>query len=215
MKTSKIRIPSRILDIKSRVTNKDDLFVPKLEKKKDELIMNLSGDVGWDIDLDNVSQSLDTVSKYKKVQIRLNSFGGEAWTGVAIYNRLLDVDVPIDVRVLGYAASAASIIAMAGDEITIGEVGFIMIHNPWMTASGNSQDLIAMAAYLDDLTDQMVNVYSQRTGNSKSKIKSWMAEEREFHGQDAIDNNFATRMIKNKTKSSKIQSMRAWLNEQK
>ena len=215
MKTSKIRIPHRIRDIRSRVTNKEDLFVPKLEKKKDELIMNLAGDVGWDIDLDSVSQSLDTVANYKKVQIRLNSFGGEAWTGVAIYNRLLDVEVPIEVRVLGYAASAASIIAMAGDEISIGETGFIMIHKPWMTAAGNSEDLIAMAAYLDDLTDQMANLYAQRTGNRKTQIKKWMAEEREFHGQDAVDNNFATRMIKNKTKASKIVSMRAWLDKQK
>ena len=211
----KIRIPHRIHDIKSRVTNKEDLFVPKLEKNKDELIMNLSGDVGWDIDLDKVSQSLDVVSEYNKIQIRLNSFGGEAWTGVAIYNRLLDVDIPIEVRVLGYAASAASIIAMAGDEITIGETGFIMIHNPWMTMSGNAEDLIAMANYLNDLTDHMVNLYAQRTGNSKSKIRNWMAEEKEFHGKSAVDNNFATRMVKNKTKNSKIQSMRAWLEKQK
>ena len=210
----KIRIPHRINDIKSRVTGKKDIFVPKLEKKKNELIMNLTGDVGWDIDLDKVSQSLDVVSDYKKVQIKLNSFGGEAWTGVAIYNRLLDVDIPIEVRVLGTAASAASIIAMAGDEISIGEFGYIMIHNPWITMSGNSEELITMAAYLDDLTDQMVHLYSQRTGNSKSKIKNWMAEAKEFHGQSAVDNNFATRMVKNKTKASKIQRMRAWLNEQ-
>ena len=214
MKTSKIRIPHRIRDIHSRFSNDKEKVQPQFEVKKNTLVMNLSGDVGWDIDLDSVNQKLDSESSYDSVQIRLNSFGGEAWTGVAIYNRLLDVESPIEVRILGYAASAASIIAMAGDEISIGEIGSIMIHNPWMTVQGNSNDLIAMAAYLDDLTDQMANVYSQRTGNKMSQIKKWMDEEKEFYGKDAVENNFATKFIKNKVKSSKVKDYRAWLKEQ-
>ncbi|KLB48562.1 peptidase, partial [Xanthomonas euvesicatoria] len=79
------------------------------------------------------------------VTVNVNSPGGDMFEGLAIYNLLREHDGEITVKVLGLAASAASIIAMAGDTVQIARAGFLMIHNAWVMAVGNRNDLIEVA----------------------------------------------------------------------
>ena len=85
----------------------------------------------------------------RDVVVNINSPGGDVFEGIAIYNRLREHPAQVHVRVLGLAASAASIIAMAGDKIEVGEAAFIMIHNAWVMAVGNRHDMAEVAAFLE------------------------------------------------------------------
>ena len=102
------------------------------------LEVDIAGEIGWDVDDVQINSALREGDDYEKVLVRVNSPGGNAWTGVAIYNRLVEVDVPVETRIMGEAASAASIIAMAGDEITINEASSIRVHYPYVGVVGNA-----------------------------------------------------------------------------
>lgn len=120
------------------------------------------------------------------VTVDLNSPGGDFFEGVAIYNALRAHPHKVTVRVLGIAASAASVIAMAGDDIQIGKAGFLMTHNAWVVAMGNRHDLAEAAATMEPFDDAMATVYSDRAGVSKAKAAEWMDNETWFNGEQAV-----------------------------
>lgn len=120
------------------------------------------------------------------VTVDLNSPGGDFFEGVAIYNALRAHPHKVTVRVLGIAASAASVIAMAGDDIQIGKAGFLMTHNAWVVAMGNRHDLAEAAATMEPFDDAMATVYSDRAGVSKAKAAEWMDNETWFNGDQAV-----------------------------
>ena len=103
------------------------------------------------------------------VTVNINSPGGDMFEGLAIYNLLRDYSGKVTVKVLGLAASAASIIAMAGDEIRIASAGFLNIHNCWVVALGNRQDLLDVASRLEPFDQAMVEIYATRTGSKISR----------------------------------------------
>lgn len=132
-------------------------------------------------------------------EVHVNSPGGDMFEGVAIYNKIRDHadanGLSVKVKVLGVAASAASVIAMAGDEIEIGVSSSIMIHNCWTIAMGNRRDFAEMAATMEKFDANMAAVYEARTGNSTDEIAAWMDAETWFSGQEAIDAGFATSLL--------------------
>lgn len=132
-------------------------------------------------------------------EVHINSPGGDMFEGVAIYNKIRDHadanSLTVKVKVLGVAASAASVIAMAGDEIEIGASSSIMIHNCWTIAVGNRRDFAEMAATMEKFDANMASVYEARTGNDAAQITAWMDAETWFSGQEAIDAGFATSLL--------------------
>lgn len=126
------------------------------------------------------------------VVVDINSPGGDFFEGVAIYNALRAHPKKVTVRIIGLAASAASVIAMAGDEIQIGKAGFLMIHNSWVVAMGNRHDLAAAAQTMEPFDDAMATVYSDRAGVHKSKASEWMDAETWFNGEQAVSEGLAT-----------------------
>ncbi len=120
------------------------------------------------------------------VSVDVNSPGGDFFEGVAIYNLLRAHPAKVTVRILGMAASAASVIAMAGDEIQIGKAGFMMVHNAWVVAMGNRHDLAEAAKTMEPFDDAMATVYSERAGVEKTKAVEWMDAETWFNGEQAI-----------------------------
>jgi ATP-dependent protease ClpP protease subunit len=100
----------------------------------------------------------------RPVEVQINSPGGDMFEGIAIYNVLREHPQPITVKVMGMAASAASIIAMAGDSIEIGAASFLMIHNCWVVAVGNRHDMAETAAFLEPFDTAMAGVYAERSG---------------------------------------------------
>lgn len=125
------------------------------------------------------------------VVVNINSPGGDVFEGLAIYNLLREYKGHVTVRVLGVAASAASFIAMAADEIQIARAGFFMIHNAWTRLWGNRNDLRETADFLEQIDDTIADIYHVKSGLSMDELKADMDKERWINGRDAIDSGFA------------------------
>ena len=129
------------------------------------------------------------------VDLRLNSPGGSVFDAVAIFNALTRHTGTITVWIDGIAASAASYVAMAGDEIVMPENAFLMIHDPSGIVMGTAADMRDMAATMDKIAGSMVRGYAARSGKSEEEIASLMAAETWFDAKDALDAGLATRMV--------------------
>jgi ATP-dependent Clp protease protease subunit len=129
------------------------------------------------------------------VTVNVNSPGGDMFEGLAIYNLLREHDGEVTVKVLGLAASAASVIAMAGDTVQIARAGFLMIHNAWVMAIGNRNDLIEVADTLKPFDDAMASIYAARTGKEMKAMAKLMDAETWIGGQAAIDDGFADEFL--------------------
>jgi len=131
----------------------------------------------------------------KPVDVIVNSPGGDLFEGFAIYNLLRDHKATVTVKVIGLAASAASVIAMAGDTVLVPRAGFIMIHNAWGMVIGNRHDWRAAADTVEPFDAAMASVYAARTGNDAKAIGKWMDAETWFNGDDAVAQGFADELL--------------------
>lgn len=129
------------------------------------------------------------------VTVNINSPGGDMFEGLAIYNLLRDYSGKVTVKVLGLAASAASIIAMAGDEIRIARAGFLNIHNCWVVALGNRQDLLEVASRLEPFDQAMAEIYATRTGSRLSAMQQLMDADTWLNGSAAVEQGFADQLL--------------------
>ena len=129
------------------------------------------------------------------ITVNINSPGGDFFEGVAIYNLLRQHQAKVTVNVMGLAASAASIIAMAGDEINMGEGAFLMIHNAWCMAIGNRHDMQAAAEQLAPFDAAMAEVYAARAGITVKAAAKLMDAESWIGATQAIADGFATGML--------------------
>ncbi|WP_272517535.1 MULTISPECIES: head maturation protease, ClpP-related [unclassified Providencia] len=125
------------------------------------------------------------------VVVNINSPGGDMFEGLAIYNLLRAHSGKVTVNILGIAASAASIIAMAGDEIHMGRGAFLMIHNCWSIGVGNRHDFAKLAADLEPFDKSMADIYVARSGQSESVVSKMMDDETYIASSDAIAKGFA------------------------
>lgn len=140
----------------------------------------------------NVKQRVDTAGAFSQIALRINSPGGDAFEGVAILNLLRSLGKPVDVFVDGIAASAASIIAMAGDTITMGSGAMMMIHNAWSVVAGNAQQLTKEAVTLAAVDQSIAQTYVDRTGQPLATVKSMMDEETWMGADECVEKGFAT-----------------------
>lgn len=129
------------------------------------------------------------------VTVNINSPGGSFFEGLAIYNLLREHDGKVQVNVLGVAASAASIIAMASDELRVAKAGFLMIHNAWAIALGNRNDMRATADLLEQFDSAMAGVYADRSGISQAQIAKYMDAETFFDGEKAVELGLADALL--------------------
>ena len=126
-----------------------------------------------------------------EVLVRINSAGGDAFEGLAIYN-LLNEREGVTVKFDGLAASSASVIAMAGDTIHMAENALMMIHDPWSMAMGGAEDMRKTAEVLDKVKDAIVSTYTQQSSMEAEAINAMMASETWMNADEAIINGFAT-----------------------
>ena len=134
---------------------------------------------------------------FKTIELHLNSPGGDAFAGVAIYNLLKSCGKPVSVMVDGLAASAASIVAMAGDTITMNTGSMLMIHEAQSMAFGNADDMRKMAETLTTVTSGIADIYVARTGLKKSDILDMQNVETWMTADEAVEMGFATKIGKN------------------
>jgi ATP-dependent Clp protease protease subunit len=140
------------------------------------------------------------------LNVRVNSPGGFVFDGVAIYNALVAHPAKVVMHIEGIAASIASVIAMAGDEIRIGEAATIMIHKPWSFAIGDAEDMRKEADVLDVLEGGIIDIYAARTGKPADELTTMVAAETWLRGQAAVDAGFADIMVPAKAKEKPAKS---------
>lgn len=131
----------------------------------------------------------------RPIEVQINSPGGDMFEGIAIYNVLREHAQPVTIKIMGMAASAASVIAMAGDTVEIGAASFLMIHNCWVVAVGNRHDMAETATYLEPFDQAMADVYAQRSGRTAAECAKWMDDETYMSGSVAIERGFADTLL--------------------
>jgi len=147
---------------------------------------------GGGVTAKTVKQQIDQAGAHSRIAVRINSPGGNAFEGVAIYNLLRAQGKPVDVFVDGIAASAASIIAMAGDARIMGSNAMMMIHNAWSGCQGYADDMRKMADVLDKVSVSVAQTYIDRAGISQEKAKELMDAESWLGAKDCVDLGLAT-----------------------
>lgn len=175
----------------------------------------LYGSIGVDWFGDGVTakqfaEDLKKLGAVDAIDLRINSDGGVVTDARAIYNQLVEHKATVTSHIDGIAASAASFVAMAGDEISIAEGGFIMVHNARGLTIGDANEHRAMAGILDQVNQTIINTYVARTGQPEAQIKKWMNAETWMDGKDAIANGFADRMVENKRIAASLDHWRAF-----
>lgn len=129
------------------------------------------------------------------ITVNINSAGGDFFAGLAIYNMLREHDGDVHTNVLGIAASAASLIAMASDELRVAKAGFLMVHNAWAIALGNRHDMRSTADLLEQFDGAMAGVYADRSGIDQKQIAKYMDAETFFNGEAAVENGLADGLL--------------------
>lgn len=127
----------------------------------------------------------------KPVTVEINSPGGDYFEGVAIYNLLRRHSQEVTVQVLGLAASAASIVAMAGDTIQVARNSQMMIHDVWGIVIGNRHDMTEVAELFEQFDTALAETYAARSGLEVSEVMEMLDAETWLSGQDAVDRGFA------------------------
>ena len=138
------------------------------------------------------SDALQSVGQGPLV-VEINSPGGNVWDGFAIYNMLRGRQAPVTTRVVGIAASIASIIALAGDTVEIADAALFMIHDPSGMVAGSSDDMRKMADALDQHGEVLASIYAKNTGKPVDQIKALMKAETWFTAEEAINFGLADR----------------------
>jgi ATP-dependent Clp protease, protease subunit len=128
------------------------------------------------------------------IDLRLNSPGGSVFDAVAIHNALKRHEGPVTVWIDGIAASAASYVAMAGDEIVMPENAFLMIHDPAGLVMGTAEDMRAMAEALDKVKGSLLAGYAAKSGRAAEEIGVLMAAETWLDAKDALELGLADRL---------------------
>lgn len=154
--------------------------------------LTLMGDVGWDITAAGVAAALREVREGAPLLVSLNSYGGDALQGIAVHNMLARHKGQKTVVVEGIAASAASLIAMAGDSIVMPANAFLMIHEAWGGALGDAETMRSQAEVLDRISAAYRRTYAARTGLAEEEVGALMAAETWLTAEDALARGFAT-----------------------
>lgn len=131
----------------------------------------------------------------KDVVVTINSPGGDYFEGLAIYNLLREHPAKVTARIVGIAASAASVIAMAADEVQIARAGFLMIHNTWVVAAGDRHAMRDVADWLEPFDLAAVDIYAARSGIEAKEIGRMLDRETWIGGADAVDKGFADSLL--------------------
>lgn len=129
------------------------------------------------------------------ISVWLNSPGGDVFAASQIYTMLKEYKGKVTVKIDGLAASAASVIAMAGDEILMSPVAMMMIHNPATIIFGEAADFQSGIEMLSEVKESIVNAYEQKTSLSRAKISRMMDAETWFNAKKAVELGFADRIL--------------------
>ena len=166
----------------------------QIKAKKDKAEIMIYDDIGegWvgGTSSKTFIEDLNKLPDVGTVNVRIHSEGGSVFEGHAIYNAIKRLDARVEVDIDGLAASIASVIAMAGDEIRMADNGFMMIHDPWMVSAGTAAEFRDAADTMDKIRDVLLKTYVARTGGDEEKISDMMAAETWMNADEALEMGF-------------------------
>lgn len=180
-------------------------IVNKSEEITELYIYDAIGESFWgdSISAKQFTEMLNKVDpKTKILNVRINSPGGDVFDGISIYNLLQSKKktMKVNTYVDGLAASIASIIALAGDEIIMGQGALMMIHKPMAGVYGNSDDLDRMINRLDDVEEQLVSIYAKKTGKPRAELRAMLSAETWMDEHQTLENGFSTKISDDEAK---------------
>lgn len=144
----------------------------------------------WGVTAKQFADDLDALGELQTLNVRINSPGGDVFEALAMHNILQRHPARVQVYIDGLCASAATLIALAGDETSMVSNGQYMIHEPWTVTAGNAEDMQKRADLLDGIAEQIVSLYARKTGLPPDDIRARMREETWMTAQQALDAGF-------------------------
>ena len=150
-----------------------------------------------------------------KIVVHIDSEGGSVYEGYSIYNLLKNSGKKIETNIINFCGSIATIIALAGDDVYMSDVGRFMIHNPFASPQGDSKALRNAANELDTIKDELINIYASKTGKDISTISALMDEEKRFTAEEAKDFGFITEKKEPSTAVAFIENKTNFINMDK
>lgn len=153
--------------------------------------ITMMGEVGWDFGPADVSAALKQANG-QPVDVEIFSYGGDAFAGLAIYQQLRNYAADVTTRVLGIAASAASVILMGGSRRIVPANGAVMVHPCWTLAVGGADEMRKTASVLEKINDAYLSTYAEATGRPAEEIRPYLTEESWLFGEEAFGLNLAT-----------------------
>lgn len=182
---------SNLLKFKSR---QQPFEIKNKSATKAEIVLYGAIGTSWFEDAISAKQFSEELKKLdatvNEIELRINSPGGDVFDGFAIYNRLKQHPAKVTCYVDGLAASIASLIVLAADEVIMGEGALYMIHLPWTMSYGNRMDFDNTVNRLMDIEEQMISIYSKKTKMSRGEIRDMLEKETWLDANQAMEMGF-------------------------
>lgn len=196
----------------------------KNEEDAEEVELRIDGDIAMDDDFWSLFFGIENVTpkgfmaeledhRGKNITVWINSYGGDVYAASRIYTALKEHKGKVVVKVDGVAISAASVIAMAGDEILMSPTSIMMIHNPWGNFRGEAEELRHGAEVLDEVKETILNAYELKTHKSRDDIAKMMDEETWMSAKKAVSEGFADGVLytENSEDNNKDQTLNSFM----
>ena len=169
------------------------------ETVPDARILRLEGAIAeeswFDDEITPAAFKAELTSGSGPITVWINSPGGDCVAAAQIYNMLMDYPADVTVRIDGIAASAASVIAMAGTKVQMSPVSVMMIHNPLTVAMGDSDEMRRAIQLLDEVKESIINAYEIKTGLSRAKLSHLMDGETWMNAKKALELGFCDEIL--------------------
>jgi ATP-dependent Clp protease protease subunit len=193
------RVPNVRSDMSAKALGAWNADLKYVQASENEATISILEPIGQDfwgdgVTAKRIAAALRSIGE-RDVTVVINSPGGDVFDGLSIYGLLADHKGKVTVKILGLAASAASIIAMAGDEIQIMRSGFLMIHNAWVMVAGDRAVMQETINFLEPIDQALRDVYAVRTGIEAGELQSMMDRETWLAGSTAVDRGFADGLL--------------------
>ena len=169
------------------------------ETNPDTRILRLEGAIAeeswFDDEVTPAAFKAELTSGSGPITVWINSPGGDCVAAAQIYNMLMDYPADVTVRIDGIAASAASVIAMAGTTVLMAPTALMMVHNPLTVAIGDSEEMKKAIAMLDEVKESIINAYEIKTGLSRARLSHLMDAETWLSAHKAVELKFADGLL--------------------
>ena len=165
-------------------------------KANDTAEISIYDEIGfWGVSAASFAQDLkDCGNNLKQINLHIHSPGGDVFDGIAIYNLLKNHPANVTVYIDGLAASMASVIAMAGNEVIMPENAMMMIHKPWGIQGGDAEDMRKYADLLDKIENTLIPAYASKTGKTPEELAEMLSAETWLNGKECVDQGFADKL---------------------